>query len=70
MFTITALMSRNKITISGTIQVIANPAIKQRQHDRIAKHWRDYRPTKEEWAKIQKEHRRYKQDLYLKGELK
>ena len=54
----------------GTIQVIVNPSIKQRQHDRIAKHWRDYRPTKEEWAKIQKEHRRYKQELYLKGELK
>ena len=54
----------------STIQVIVNPAIKQRHHDRTAKHWRDYRPTKEEWAKIMKEHRHYKQELYLKGDLK
>ena len=54
----------------STIQVIVNPAIKQRHHDRTAKHWRDYRPTKEEWAETMKEHRHYKQELYLKGELK
>lgn len=29
-----------------------------------------YKPTKEEWAKTMREHRRYKQELYLKGELK
>ena len=29
-----------------------------------------YKPTKEEWSKTIKEHRRYKQELYLKGELK
>lgn len=29
-----------------------------------------YNPTKEEWAKTVREHRRYKQELYLKGELK
>ena len=29
-----------------------------------------YKPTKEEWAKTIREHRRYKQELYLKGELK
>jgi DNA invertase Pin-like site-specific DNA recombinase len=51
------------------IQVIVNPAIAQRHHDRMAKHWRDYRPTKEEWAATIKEHRHYKQELYLKGEL-
>ena len=28
-----------------------------------------YKPTKEEWAKTIREHRRYKQELYLKGEL-
>ena len=53
----------------GTIQVIVNPAIKQRHHDYASKHWRDYRPTKEEWAEIIREHRHYKQKLYLKGEL-
>ena len=54
----------------STIQLIVNPAIKQRHHDRTAKHWRDYRPSKEEWAETMKEHRHYKQELYLKGELK
>ena len=54
----------------STIQVIVNPAIKQRRHDYIANNWRKYRPTKEEWAETMKEHRRYKQELYLKGELK
>lgn len=29
-----------------------------------------YKPTKKEWAKTQKEHRQYKQKLYLDGELK
>lgn len=53
----------------STIQVIVNPAIAQRHHDYRAKHWRDYRPTKEEWAATIREHRHYKQELYLKGEL-
>lgn len=29
-----------------------------------------YKPTKEEWAETMREHRRYKQELYLKGKLK
>ena len=53
-----------------TIQLIVNPEMKQRQHDYVANNWRKYRPTKEEWAETMKEHRRYKQELYLKGELK
>ena len=28
-----------------------------------------YKPTKSEWAETQREHRRYKQSLYVKGEL-
>ena len=53
-----------------TIQLIVNPEMKQRQHDYVANNWRKYRPTKEEWAETMKEHRNYKQELYLKGELK
>lgn len=53
-----------------TIQLIVNPEIKQRQHDYVANNWRKYRSTKEEWAETMKEHRHYKQELYLKGELK
>lgn len=51
------------------IQNIVNPNIAERNRQYRKEHWRDYRPSKEEWAKTMKEHRRYKQDLYLKGEL-
>lgn len=54
----------------SAIQIIVNPAIAQRRHEYVAQHWRDYRPSKEEWAETIREHRRYKQELYLKGELK
>ena len=53
-----------------TIQLIVKPEAKQRQHDYNAENWRKYRPSKEEWAATIREHRRYKQELYLKGELK
>lgn len=52
------------------IQVIVNPAIAERKKQRIKEHWRDYRPNKEEWAKTMREHRHYKQELYLAGKLK
>ena len=52
------------------IQIIVNPDIAEKKKQRIKNHWRDYRPTKEEWAETIKEYRHYKQELYLKGELK
>ena len=54
----------------STIQVIVNPHIAERHKRRAKEHWRDYRPSKEEWAATIREHRHYKQELYLKGELK
>ena len=61
----------NKFGVSRkTIQVIVNPKIAEKSKQRIKEHWRDYRPSKEEWAKTMKEHRHYKNELYLKGELK
>lgn len=54
----------------STIQVIVNPNIAERHKQRAKEHWRDYRPQKEEWAATIRDHRRYKQVLYLKGELK
>jgi DNA invertase Pin-like site-specific DNA recombinase len=51
------------------IQIIVNPEIAEKKKQRIKEHWRDYRPSKEEWAETIREHRRYKQGLYLKGEL-
>lgn len=54
----------------STIQIIVNSNRAEAVKQRIKEHWRDYRPTKEEWAATIKEHRHYKQELYLKGELK
>lgn len=52
-----------------TIQLIVNPEIKRKNDERIKEHWRDYRPTKEEWAATMREHRKYKQQLYLNKEI-
>lgn len=52
-----------------TIQLIVNPETKRKQDERIKKHWKDYRPTKEERAAIMREHRKYKQQLYLNKEI-
>lgn len=53
----------------STIQVIVNPNIAERHKKRSKEHWRDYKKSKEEWAATIREHRHYKQELYLKGEL-
>ena len=37
---------------------------------RCKEHWKDYQKKGEEWNAIQKEHRAYKQKLYLEGVLK
>ena len=54
----------------STIQIIVNPNRAEKVKQRRKDHWRDYRPTKEEWAAIIREHRHYKHELYVKGELK
>lgn len=52
------------------IGIVASPEQKAAVERRIKEHWRDYRPRNSEWAKIMREHRRYKHKLYLDGELK
>lgn len=52
------------------INQIVNPEREEKVKARIKEHWRDYQQTGEEWNKTMREHRRYKQKLYLKGELK
>ena len=51
------------------IQIIVNPDRAEAIKQRTKEHWRDYRPSKEEWAKTMKEHRHYKQELFLKREI-
>lgn len=54
----------------STIQIIVNPNRAAKVKQRIKEHWKDYRPDKETWSETMREHRHYKQKLYLKGELK
>ena len=53
-----------------TIQLIVNPDRAKAVKNRVKEHWKDYRPSKEEWNETIREHRRYKHELYLKGDLK
>lgn len=48
---------------------IVNPERDAKVRARMKEHWKDYQQTGEEWAAVQREHRQYKQELYLKGEL-
>lgn len=52
-----------------TIQIIVNPELKVRNDQYIKEHWSKYVPSKEEHARVIREHRRYKQELYLKQEI-
>lgn len=52
------------------IGMIVSPEQKAAVERRIKEHWRDYRPSKSEWASTVREHRRYKHKLFLDGELK
>lgn len=54
----------------SAIQIIVNPERAAAVKKRGKEHWREYRPSKDKWAETMREHRRYKQELYLKGELK
>ena len=54
----------------ATIQIIVNPVRAEKVKQRRKEHWRDYRPTKEEWAATMREHRQYKHKLYVEGKLK
>jgi hypothetical protein len=51
------------------IQIIVNPTRAAQVKQRAKEHWRDYKKPKEEWAATIREHRHYKQELYLNGKL-
>ena len=54
----------------STIAIIVNPERAKAVSERRKEHANDYKYDKETWAKVKREHRHYKQSLYLKGELK
>ena len=51
------------------ISVICDNKIRERRREYNKKHWRDYRKSKEEVARVAREHRRYKQKLKIEGKL-
>lgn len=53
----------------STISLIVNPERAEKVRQRTKERWRDYKKNGPEWAAIAREHRRYKHELYLKGEL-
>lgn len=48
---------------------IVNPERDAKVKARMKEHWRDYKQTGKEWSETVKEHRQYKQKLYLEGKL-
>lgn len=53
-----------------TIQMIVSHQVKETVKQYRKEHWREFQRKGEDWNKVIREHRRYKQALYLKGELK
>lgn len=53
-----------------TIQIIVNPEIAKRRKQYVKDNWKKYQKYGKEHAEVIKEHRRYKQNLYLQGKIK
>ncbi len=53
-----------------TILLIVNPEFKAKNDKYIKDHWKEFQQTREEHNESVKKTRRYKQELFLKGELK
>ena len=53
----------------ATILQIVSPQCRETRHNYIKEHWREHQQKGEEWNETMRKHRRYKQELYLKGEL-
>lgn len=52
-----------------TILLTVNPQSAERQKEYRKKNWRQWQRTGSDWAVIKREHRQYKRNLYLNGEL-
>ncbi|MDF2879624.1 MAG: hypothetical protein K0R54_181 [Clostridiaceae bacterium] len=62
-------LAKNYGVSKSTIQIIVNPQRADRVKQRLKEHWKDY-SNREELTEAVRNLRKYKQDLYLKGELK
>lgn len=53
-----------------TILLLVNPNSAERAREYRQENWREFQGTKEERTRATREHRRYKQSLYLSGQLR
>lgn len=53
-----------------TILLIVNPESAERAREYRKENWREFQRSKEERTRATREHRRYKQALYLSGQLR
>lgn len=69
--TSTRILAKEYQVSRRTIQFVIDPEKYNRARQQFKENRKDgrYKPKKEEWAAIIKEHRHYKQELYIKGEL-
>lgn len=51
------------------ILLLVNPKSAENSKQYIKEHWKDYQHDKERRNKIMREHRHYKHELYIKGDL-
>ena len=52
-----------------TVLLIVNPESAEKAKQYRKENWQQWQRKGEEWNKVQREHRAYKQQLYLNGEL-
>lgn len=69
LFSLNNLAKRFEVSKS-TILLIVNPNSAERVKRYRKENWKNWQRTGEEWNKIIREHRQYKQELYLDGQLK
>lgn len=53
-----------------TILLIVNEESAEKAKQYRKEHWKEFKQTGEEWNETVRKHRKYKQELYLKGKLK
>ena len=53
-----------------TVLLLVNPESAERARAYVRANWKNYQRSREERNETAREHRRYKQSLYLRGELK
>ena len=63
-------MARKFGVSKATIQIIVNPEIAKRRKQYVKDNWKKYQKFGKEHAEVIREHRRYKQSLYLQGKIR